>query len=44
MLDREAGNRLRDGGGWPGRLMNRPGVGRMPGSAVNKAVYHFEKN
>ena len=34
MLDSEAGNRLRDGGGWPGRLTNRPGVGRMPGRAV----------
>lgn len=34
MLDKEAGNRFWDGGGWPGRLMNRPGVGRMPGRAV----------
>ena len=34
MLDREAGNRLWDGGGWPGRLTNRLGVGRMPGRAV----------
>ena len=29
-MGREAGSRPRDGGGRPGRLTKRPGVGRMP--------------